>query len=72
MLSRWVGEVVGTMHIYGISNIDLANKMGVTVQYVSQILNEKKRPADAEFQVRSALMELIRERSEADAETAAN
>lgn len=64
MLDKWTGEVVGTMHIYGITNIQVAKKMGVTKGYVSALLNCKKRPKDAEFKTRKALNELLQEAQE--------
>lgn len=30
MLDKWTGEVVGTMHIYGVKGTKLAEHMGVT------------------------------------------
>lgn len=33
MLDKWTGEVVGTMHIYGISFTKLANQMGISNRY---------------------------------------
>ena len=39
----WTANVVGRMHQYGISQSELARKCGYAPQYVSQILNGKKR-----------------------------
>ena len=44
MLEKWTGEVVGTMHIYGISSKELAKRMNIAPQYLSVVLNGKKKP----------------------------
>ena len=66
MLDKWTGEVVGTMHIYGISNKELAKQMNVTPQYVSTVLNCKRRPQEIEFRMRQALNELLKESESAE------
>jgi len=60
MLEKWTGEVVGTMHIYGISGRQLAKKMRINEKYLSAILNCKKKPPNAEVRVRAALYDLMR------------
>lgn len=64
MLETWTGEIVGTMHIYGITFKELADKMHITNRYLSGILNCHKRTKNIEIRVRAALMELIEEKSE--------
>ena len=68
MLDKWTGEVVGTMHIYGISFTKLANHMGISNRYLSELLNSKRKPKGCESRVRAALMELIGEGGEDCAE----
>lgn len=68
MLDKWTGEVVGTMHIYGVKGTKLAEHMGVTDRYLSQMLNGKRKPKDCEARVKTALMELIGGESSAEAE----
>jgi hypothetical protein len=68
MLDKWTGEVVGTMHIYGISFTKLANQMGISNRYLSELLNSKRKPKDCEARIRAALMELIGEGGEDCAE----
>lgn len=63
MLEKWTGEVVGTMHIYGITNTELARKMGVHEKYLSALLNCRKTPKGAEFKTRMALNAILQERS---------
>lgn len=68
ILDKWTGEIVGTMHIYGISFTKLANQMGISNRYLSELLNNKRKPKGCEARVRAALMELISERGEDCAE----
>lgn len=69
MLEKWTGEVVGTMHIYGISSKALAEKMHINEKYLSGILNCHRKPKDAELRVRAALHDILREiRDDATAE----
>lgn len=43
MNEPWTGHVVGRMHTYGIKQDELASKCGFTPQYLSMLLNGKKR-----------------------------
>lgn len=63
MLEKWTGEVVGTMHIYGISFHELAAKAGITNRYLSALINGHRCTADSETRIRAALTELIEERA---------
>ena len=62
MLAKWTGEVKGTMHIYEISMQELADKLGYSVTFLSSLLHCRRNTKDAEFKIRNALMELIKER----------
>lgn len=68
ILDKWTGEVVGTMHIYGISFTKLANQMGISNRYLSELLNSKRKPKNCEARVRAALMELIGSENSAETE----
>lgn len=61
MPKKWTGDLVGLMHTHSISNIQLANKLGVTDKYVSMILNGHREPKGAEKRFRAALDTLIEE-----------
>lgn len=52
----------GLMHDYGISNLELAQKLDVTSGYVASIFTEKKNPPDREERFRKAVGEIIAER----------
>jgi transcriptional regulator with XRE-family HTH domain len=48
------------MHVYGISQAELAEKLGVGRTYLNKILNCKEAPANAKERVLGALDELIK------------
>lgn len=62
MPKEWTGNLVGLMHCYKISQIELSEKLGVTNRYVSMILNGHRDPPGAEVRFREAVMEIIQEK----------
>ena len=62
VLEKWIAEVVGLMHIHGISQTELAEKMGVLRPHVNKILNGKLAPKGSEERIKKALDELIAEK----------
>lgn len=61
MPEKWTGDVVGAMHVAGITAKQLAHKMGVNEKYLSAVLNSKKNPKGAEDKCKAALSELLTE-----------
>lgn len=61
-MEKWIAEAVGKMHIYGISQAELAERLGVCRNYVNKLLNEKETPANAKERVLGALDELLAEK----------
>lgn len=59
MPKDWTGDLVGLMHNKKISYTQLANQLGVTLQYVSMVLNGKRDPKGAEEKFKSAVIELV-------------
>ena len=57
----WTGDAVALMHIYGITSLQLANKLGWNPKYLSTVLNCKRKPKNAETTVMSALNDMIAE-----------
>lgn len=64
MPAQWTGEVLGKMHIYGITSKKLSDKLSMHPKYVSMVLNGKREPKNAEQIFRAALDELIAEKEE--------
>lgn len=58
----WTGDVIGTLHVNGISIKSLANKLGYNSKYLSAVLNGHRTPPKAEEKCRAALAELISEK----------
>ena len=59
MLAQWTGEIVGKMHIYEVSAVDLAAEAGWNPKYMSAVLNCKRTPKNAENTLRNALAAII-------------
>jgi plasmid maintenance system antidote protein VapI len=58
VLKKWIGEVVGLMHIHRISNKQLASHIGVTEEYISMVLNGHREPSNIEHRLRKAIDEI--------------
>lgn len=63
LTKKWTGNLVGLMHDHKISKTQLAERLGVTREYVSMVLNEHREPAGAEERFRAAVNEIITEAS---------
>jgi plasmid maintenance system antidote protein VapI len=61
MLAHWIGDVVGLMHKFGISNKQLAAHMDVTPEYISMVLNGHREPSGIEARIRKAIEEIARD-----------
>ena len=61
-MEEWTIKAAGLMHYNKISNIDVSKNLGVTAEYVSMLLNGKKKPANAETRIMTAISDIIRER----------
>lgn len=59
MPAQWTAEIVGQMHLNGISAKTLAEAIGWHPKYLSSVLHGHKCPRDAESKVRSALNGLL-------------
>lgn len=55
MPAQWTGEIVGKMHLLEISQVQLADALGYTPEYVCAVLNGKRNPKDAEARFRAAV-----------------
>ena len=50
---EWTGVAVGKMHQWGISEKELAGRCGYTAQYISMLLNGKKKFATDQGKVKT-------------------
>ena len=63
MREKWTGQIVGDLHVFGITAKELAAEAGIHEKYLSQILNGHRTPKNARKTLRSALRRLIESRS---------
>ena len=59
MPAQWTAEIIGQMHLYGITGKQLAAAVGWNPKYLSQVLNGRVNPKGAEEKLRNALESLI-------------
>ena len=59
MPAQWTADVIGQMHLAGITSQELANQLCCSPNYVSMVLNGHRVPKNAETRFRKALNELI-------------
>ena len=58
-MQKWIATAVGMMHIHGITQSQLAEKLGVRREHVNKILNGAENPKDAKERIDGAIKELI-------------
>ncbi len=63
MVAQWIGDLIGKMHVNGVTAKELSAYMGYNPKYVSAVLNGKRSPRKAEETFSKALEELILERN---------
>lgn len=59
MPAQWTAEIIGEMHLSGVTHKRLAEAVGWHPKYLSAVLNGKKTPAGAEAKLRAALSTLL-------------
>ena len=59
MPAQWTADVIGEMHLKGISAKQLAAEANITQEYLSMILNGHREPKGAEQTLRAALKQII-------------
>lgn len=63
MAENWTGEIVAAMHTHRIKQSELAQEMGLTFQYVSMVLNEKRQPKGMKERMEAAIDAIIDRRT---------
>lgn len=59
----WTGEVVGLMHTQRVKQIELAQELGFTNEYVNMLLNRKRPCKDETVQrMKDAIMAIVARR----------
>lgn len=59
MPAQWTADLIGEMHLHGITAKQLAEKVGWNPKYLSTVLNGHRNPKNAEQTLSKALEELI-------------
>lgn len=62
MPAQWTAELVGKMHLYGITAKQLAAEAGWHDKYLSAVMNGHRKPKGAEQKLTAALDQLISKR----------
>lgn len=62
MPAQWTADLIGEMHLNGVTAKQLAEEVGWNPKYLSVVLNGHRNPKGAEQTLRSALSRLIAER----------
>lgn len=63
MPEQWTAGFVGEMHQYQIKQIELAQELGMTPEYVCAVLNGKRHPKNAEQRFKAALTLIVRRKN---------
>lgn len=63
MADIWAANVAGKLFYHGIKQKDVAEKMGVTRQYVGMILKGERAPEGGRERIEAAVDEIIREKA---------
>ena len=68
MAENWTGEIVASLHIHKIKQSELAQEMGMTIQYVSMVLNGSRDPKGMKERMESAINAIVERRKANDGE----
>lgn len=64
MPAKWTADLLGKMHLAGVTAKQLAEEVGWNPKYLSVVLNGHKEPKGAEEKLNAALERLISEQSQ--------
>lgn len=59
MPAQWTGDLIGKMHLAGVTAKQLAAEVGWNEKYLSVVLNGHRQPRNAESKLRAALGRLV-------------
>lgn len=64
-MDNWISEVIGKMHVHRITQKKLAEHLGWSNQYTSEILNGKRHPKGAKEKVEQGVSDLCKTTNQA-------
>lgn len=59
MPAQWTADLIGEMHLARVSKKQLAERLGVTPEYVSMVLNGHREPDGPAGRFKGALAQII-------------
>lgn len=62
MPEKWTGRLIGKMHNERVKRQDIANEIGVSKAYISQVLNGQKWSPTAEKRFNAAFEAILQKR----------
>ena len=62
LIEKWTGRLIGKMHNERIRLEDVATELGVTVSYVSMVLNGRRKPTGAKERFENAVNAIVEKR----------
>ena len=63
MPAQWTADLIGEMHLAGVTSKQLAAEVGWHEKYLSVVLNGHREPKNAEQTLRAALARLVEKRN---------
>ena len=66
MPEKWTGELLMIMHNNKIRRAEVADKLGISKAYTTQILNGLRNPSRMEEKMRAAVDEILAEREKGE------
>lgn len=64
MPAKWTADLLGEMHLAGVTAKQLAAEVGWNPKYLSVVLNGHREPKDAEKKLNAAFRRLLSEQSQ--------
>lgn len=64
MREEWTGDLIGRLHVEGVTRQELAEELGVSKAYVTMILNSARSPAGAQERLNGALDAIVKRKHE--------
>ena len=64
MPAQWTADLIGEMHLHGITAKMLAAEIGWHEKYLSAVMNGRREPKNAESTCKSALERMISEQNQ--------
>lgn len=64
MPAKWTAELLGEMHIAGVTAKQLAAEAGLHEKYLSAVMNGHREPKGAEQKLKDALKSLVERRQQ--------